>query len=136
MKTKSYINRLDVTDNSAVSKAEKNPITWTSFRLFIVLVRHSLFSVFKLLNNFLCQLISQRKEAISLNYFVDHKKKRIHKKQYAGDRCGFVGTPADKREFIDCEKYIEQLEKQEAYEKCPYCQSIQLTVTRHPGVQA
>ncbi|MDN7241564.1 hypothetical protein QWY14_07155 [Planococcus sp. N028] len=71
-----------------------------------------------------------------MNYFVDHQKKRIHKKQYAGDRCGFVGTPTDKREFIDCEEYVEQLEKQEAYEKCPFCQSLQLSVEQQSKVQS
>lgn len=79
-------------------------------------------------------IIYSRKDAILLNYFVDHKNKRIHKKQYAGDRCGFLGTPASEREFIDCEKYIKQLEIQESYKKCPYCQSIQLTVEEHTRV--
>lgn len=60
-----------------------------------------------------------------MNYFVDHQKKRIHLKRFVGDRCGFMDTPTQKREFIDKKSYIEQLEEQNSYINCPYCQSIQ-----------
>ncbi|MBD8014741.1 hypothetical protein H9630_07880 [Planococcus sp. Sa1BUA13] len=58
-------------------------------------------------------------------YFIDHKKKQIHQRQFAGDRCGFVETPVEKREFTDEVEYIEQLEEKNSYEFCPYCQSAQ-----------
>ena len=58
-------------------------------------------------------------------YFIDHKKKKIHQRQFAGDRCGFVETPVEKREFTDRADYIEQLEEKNSYEFCPYCQSVQ-----------
>ena len=58
-------------------------------------------------------------------YFVDHKKRRIHQRQFAGDRCGFVETPVEKREFTDRAEYIKQLEKQDSYEFCPHCQAAQ-----------
>ena len=61
-----------------------------------------------------------------MHYFVDHKKKRIHQRQFAGDRCGFVETPVEKREFTDSADYIEQLEEKDSYECCPYCQSVQI----------
>lgn len=60
-----------------------------------------------------------------MRYFVDHAKKRIHKRQFVGDRCGFVDTSIDEREFTDSAIYIERLEEQERYEKCQYCKSAQ-----------
>lgn len=59
-------------------------------------------------------------------YFIDHKKRKIHQRQFAGDRCGFVETPVEKREFTDQAEYIEQLEQQGSYEFCPHCQSVQI----------
>ncbi|ANU09818.1 hypothetical protein A1A1_05207 [Planococcus antarcticus DSM 14505] len=59
-----------------------------------------------------------------LYYFVDHKKKKIHKRQFAGDRCGFIETPVENREFTDRADYIEQLEKKDSYEYCLHCQSV------------
>ncbi|TWT06691.1 hypothetical protein FQV26_02450 [Planococcus sp. CPCC 101016] len=61
-----------------------------------------------------------------MHYFVDHKKKRIHQRQFAGDRCGFVETPVEKREFTDRAEYIEQLEERDSYEFCPHCQTAQM----------
>ncbi|MGH2316627.1 hypothetical protein ACRC6Q_02610 [Planococcus sp. SE5232] len=60
-----------------------------------------------------------------MHYFVDHKKKKIHQRQFAGDRCGFVETPVEKREFTDRADYIEQLEEEDSYEFCPHCQTAQ-----------
>lgn len=59
-------------------------------------------------------------------YFVDHKKKKIHQRLFAGDRCGFVETPVEKREFTDRADYIEQLKKKNSYEFCPHCQQVQI----------
>ena len=61
-----------------------------------------------------------------MHYFVDHKKKKIHQRQFAGDRCGFIETPVEKREFTDRAEYIEQLEEKDSYEFCPYCQTAQI----------
>lgn len=61
-----------------------------------------------------------------MHYFVDHKKKKIHQRQFAGDRCGFVETPVEKREFTDRADYIEQLEKKDSYEFCSHCQQVQI----------
>lgn len=47
-----------------------------------------------------------------MTYFVDHLKKNIHRRQYAGDAGGFIQTPVEKREFTDSLAYIEQLEEQ------------------------
>lgn len=60
-----------------------------------------------------------------MHYFVDHKKKRIHQRQFAGDRCGFVETPVEKREFTDQAEYVEQLGEKDSYEFCPHCQTVQ-----------
>ncbi|WP_142826852.1 hypothetical protein [Planococcus soli] len=61
-----------------------------------------------------------------MHYFVDHKKKKIHQRQFAGDRCGFVETPVEKREFTNQADYIEQLESKDLYEFCPHCQQAQI----------
>ncbi|ANU27244.1 hypothetical protein [Planococcus versutus] len=58
-------------------------------------------------------------------YFVDHKKKKIHQRQFAGDRCGFVETPVEKREFTDQVEYVQQLEIKNFYEMCKYCRQAQ-----------
>lgn len=58
-----------------------------------------------------------------MQFFIDHKYRRIHQRQFAGDRCGFVETPVEEREFTDSEDYIGQLENRELYEVCPHCQS-------------
>ncbi|MDQ0428017.1 hypothetical protein QOZ98_000843 [Planomicrobium stackebrandtii] len=61
-----------------------------------------------------------------MHYFVDHKKKKIHQRQFAGDRCGFVETPVEKREFTNQADYIKQLEAKDLYEFCPHCQQVQI----------
>ncbi|MGO1058368.1 hypothetical protein ACTL32_04445 [Planococcus sp. FY231025] len=61
-------------------------------------------------------------------YFIDHDKKRIHRQLYAGDRCGFTGTPVEHREFTDCPAYTEGLITKEQYHRCPYCVSVQTTL--------
>ncbi|MGE6367901.1 hypothetical protein ACQKDB_02120 [Planococcus kocurii] len=58
-------------------------------------------------------------------YFVDHKKKKIHQRQFAGDRCDFVETPVEKREFTDQVEYVQQLKNKDLYEMCKYCQQAQ-----------
>ncbi|WP_181313665.1 hypothetical protein [Planomicrobium soli] len=63
-----------------------------------------------------------------MNYFIDHKKKQIHQRQHAGDRCGFVETPVNKREFTDSAAYIEQLITQKMYSMCVYCRSVQIII--------
>lgn len=63
-----------------------------------------------------------------MRYFVDHKKKRIHQKLYAGDRCGFTETPVEKREFTESSAYIEKLVAQKLYVKCEHCRSIQTVI--------
>lgn len=63
-----------------------------------------------------------------MNYFIDHKKKTIHQKQFAGDRCGFTKTPVEKREFTDSLIYIQQLETEKIYSRCSYCRSIQIII--------
>lgn len=60
-----------------------------------------------------------------MKYFIDHAKKKIHRKQYVGDRCGFIDTSIEKREFTDSVIYIERLEGQEQYKTCQYCKSAQ-----------
>lgn len=44
-----------------------------------------------------------------MTFFIDHNKKKVHLQKFAGDRCGFVGTPASKREFTNCPKYVDLL---------------------------
>lgn len=60
-----------------------------------------------------------------MDYFIDHEKKKIHRKRYAGDRCGFVRTPIEKREFTDSSSYVDSLLAGQAYSECPHCQSAQ-----------
>ncbi|MGI2328971.1 hypothetical protein [Planococcus sp. YIM B11945] len=60
-----------------------------------------------------------------MTYFVDHLKKQIHRRMFAGDACGFMSTPFGKREFTDSHTYIYQLEEKDAYSECPNCQSFQ-----------
>ena len=62
-------------------------------------------------------------------YFVDHKKKKIHQRQFAGDRCGFVETPVGKREFTDRADYIKQLEAKDSYEFCSHCKQVQIIIS-------
>ncbi|WP_088008116.1 hypothetical protein [Indiicoccus explosivorum] len=59
-------------------------------------------------------------------YFVDHDQKKIHWKSFAGDRCGFIGTPAEQREFTDSSAYVEELMQERSYRRCPYCKSMQV----------
>lgn len=63
-----------------------------------------------------------------MQYFVDHKHKRIHQRHDAGDRCGFAETPVEKREFTDSLSYIEGLEENRKYLKCPYCRTVQIVI--------
>ena len=63
-----------------------------------------------------------------MTYFVDHLKKNIHRTQYAGDDCGFLQTPVEKREFTDSPAFVKQLEEQESYARCPHCQSVKMLV--------
>jgi len=63
-----------------------------------------------------------------MQYFIDHKHKRIHERQYAGDRCGFVETPVEKREFTDSLTYIERLEGEREYLKCPHCRTVHFAI--------
>lgn len=59
-----------------------------------------------------------------MTYFIDHRKKSIHLQKFAGDRCGFVGTPAALREFTNCVNYINQLLQAKRYKKCCYCETF------------
>jgi len=63
-----------------------------------------------------------------VTYFIDHLKKIIHRRQYAGDDCGFLQTPVEKREFTDSLAYVKQLEEQELYTRCPHCQFVKMLV--------
>ena len=47
---------------------------------------------------------------------------------HAGDKCGFVETPIDKREFTDSEDYIKSLENDKTYELCEHCQTVQIEI--------
>ncbi|MFP3324047.1 hypothetical protein R0K05_13225 [Planococcus sp. SIMBA_160] len=62
-----------------------------------------------------------------MGYFVDHRTKKIHHSQFAGDSCGFLQTPINQREFTDKMEYVESLAEKE-YERCPHCQTAQPTV--------
>lgn len=57
---------------------------------------------------------------------MDHLKKQIHRQQFAGDSCGFLSTPVEKREFTNSQTHILQLKQKEFYKECPYCQSAQM----------
>lgn len=63
-----------------------------------------------------------------MGYFVDHRTKRIHHSQFAGDRCGFLQTPVEKREFTDEMEYVDSLADKKEYQLCPHCQTAQPTV--------
>ncbi|MBZ5200055.1 hypothetical protein HU147_02395 [Planomicrobium chinense] len=63
-----------------------------------------------------------------MQYFIDHKRKRIHQRQYAGDRCGFMKTPVEKREFTDSLAYIGRLQEESEYLKCPHCRTAQMAI--------
>ena len=42
-----------------------------------------------------------------MKYLIDHLTKTIHQRGNAGDRCGFLNTPIEKREFTNSESYRE-----------------------------
>ena len=63
-----------------------------------------------------------------MTYFIDHLKKNIHQRLYAGDTCGFLQTPVKQREFTDSRAYVEQLEERDSYTTCPHCQSVKILV--------
>lgn len=59
-----------------------------------------------------------------MKYFIDHKEKRIHLRQFVGDSCGFIDTPVSQREFSDEEDYVERLISSEAYFVCEQCKGF------------
>ena len=61
-----------------------------------------------------------------MKYLIDHLTKTIHQRGNAGDRCGFLHTPIEKREFTNSESYIESLQTEKGYTRCPYCKTIQI----------
>ncbi|MDN7245318.1 hypothetical protein QWY16_18305 [Planococcus shenhongbingii] len=63
-----------------------------------------------------------------MKYFIDHNKKSIHQQKFAGDRCGFVGTPITSREFTNCPNYVKQLIQEKNYKDCSHCVSVQTTL--------
>lgn len=63
-----------------------------------------------------------------MKYLIDHQEKIVHEKKYTENRCGFSDTPLDKRELIDSGSYIERLENEESYLKCPYCRDVHLII--------
>lgn len=63
-----------------------------------------------------------------MSYFIDHKHKLIHRKLFAKDRCGFIGTPVDLREFTNSLEYISELQEEKHYSKCPHCQGMKPAV--------
>lgn len=63
-----------------------------------------------------------------MTFFIDHNKKKIPLQKFAGDRCGFVGTPASKREFTNCPNYVEVLKAENLYKRCPHCTSVQTSL--------
>lgn len=65
-----------------------------------------------------------------MTYFIDHLKKRIHRRHFAGDACEFLSTPVDEREFTDSHTYIHQLKEHNAYDPCPNCRSFQRLTER------
>jgi hypothetical protein len=65
-----------------------------------------------------------------MDYFIDHQKKTIHQRKFAGDRCEFTDTPVQFREFNSSLQYADDLVRNQNYTKCPHCktaQSIQIT---------
>lgn len=71
-------------------------------------------------------LVQEKGGVIHMTYFVDHKNKKIHDQRFAGDKCGFLDTPIDKREFTAVEEYIKKLEVKEGFAFCSHCQTPQL----------
>ncbi|MGI2328252.1 hypothetical protein [Planococcus sp. YIM B11945] len=61
-------------------------------------------------------------------YFIDHNKKSIHLQKFAGDRCGFIGTPVKKREFTNCPIYVVRQIKEKEYNRCSQCATVQVTL--------
>lgn len=61
-------------------------------------------------------------------YFVDHKNKKIHHQQFAGDKCGFLDTPVSEREFTASESYVEELENTAGFVFCKHCETPQLVM--------
>ena len=61
-------------------------------------------------------------------YFVDHKNKKIHRHQFAGDKCGFLDTPISEREFTGSEDYVKSLEAAGEFSFCSQCQTPQLVM--------
>lgn len=59
-----------------------------------------------------------------MDYFIDHYHYQIHLKRYAGDHCGFLGTPISQREFTNCEAYIKKLLSDNRYSRCSNCMSV------------
>lgn len=60
-----------------------------------------------------------------MGYFIDHEQKKIHRKLFAGDQCGFTETPIEQREFTDSSSYVNNLLAGQTYSECPHCQSPQ-----------
>ncbi|TAA73528.1 hypothetical protein D2909_01400 [Planococcus salinarum] len=61
-------------------------------------------------------------------YFVDHKNKKIHHQQYAGDKCGFLETPISEREFTASDEYVKSLEGTGQFSFCKECETPQLVM--------
>ncbi len=73
-------------------------------------------------------LFKGEKGAFTITYFIDHKNKKIHDQRFAGDECGFLDTPVDKREFTAARDYVLTLESAEGFEFCTYCHKPQLVM--------
>lgn len=71
-------------------------------------------------------LFPEKKGVLYITYFVDHKNKKIHFQRFAGDKCGFLDTPLEEREFTAVEEYIQNLETAEGFSFCTHCQTPQL----------
>lgn len=71
-------------------------------------------------------LFQEKKGVLHITYFVDHKNKKIHDQRFAGDKCGFLDTPIEEREFTAVGEYIKELELKEGFALCSYCQTPQL----------
>lgn len=61
-------------------------------------------------------------------YFVDHKNKKIHYQQFAGDKCGFLDTPISEREFTSSTEYVNSLEIMDGFSFCKQCKTPQLVM--------
>ncbi|MGI2328176.1 hypothetical protein [Planococcus sp. YIM B11945] len=66
-----------------------------------------------------------------MKYLIDHLTKTIHHRGYAGDRCDFLDTPIDKREFSGDEAYIERLKTDRGYINCLFCKTFQSLSSKH-----